>query len=431
MVRWQAVGSAASSVQIWLLDLAYADGGRETYQVPISFHTEPDESLGHALIGAVGAGVFAYDGMQDKSATGVWLRGIAGDATAEPVRFHLTAAPDQIPVGASSLVMSAEQSNTSAVFGDQAILKLFRRVDPGLNPDVEIHEALAAVGGQNVATLLGHVTATVTGPDGTKDEISLAMLQEFLSTATDGWDLAKTSVRDLMAEADLHADEAGGDFAGESFRLGAAIAQVHLQLAEAFGTSELSAADLAARSALLEARLDEAIRIVPELESRAAGVRACYAEFAVAGAIPVQRIHGDLHLGQTLRTSNRWVVLDFEGEPAKPLDERRLPDSTIRDVAGMMRSFDYASRHQIIDSGSSPQQEYRAGEWSTRNRGAFCDGYASTGAPDPRDQAALLRAYEADKAVYETVYEARNRPTWLPVPLASLDRLIAHREDSS
>jgi maltokinase len=244
-----------------------------------------------------------------------------------------------------------------------------------------------------------------------------------MTTASDGWQLATISVRDLMAEADLHAEEAGGDFAAEAHRLGVSTAEVHADLALAFGKAELTADDLDDRAAAMNARLDSALSEVPALSEVEPGLRQAYAELAAAAPIIAQRVHGDLHLGQVLRTVHRWIFLDFEGEPAKTISERRELDSPLRDVAGMLRSFDYAARHQLVDVGSTPQSEFRAAEWAERNRTAFCTGYAEGGGVDPTESSVLLRAFEADKAVYEAVYESRSRPNWLPIPLASLHRL--------
>ncbi|HEX8304737.1 MAG TPA: aminoglycoside phosphotransferase [Jatrophihabitans sp.] len=410
-------------VQIWLADVSYAEG-IEHYQVPLVMRAEAVEQLSHAFVGSVadadgGPPIELYDALHDKEVTGLWLRAMAEESTVDGVSFVRVADPGEIPVSEPSLALTSEQSNTSLVFGDAAIMKVFRRLEAGLNPDIEIHAALGKLGGRHVAKLMGYVSAELDS-----QTWSLAMLQEYMTTASDGWQLATSSVRDLMAEADLHAEEAGGDFAAEAHRLGISTAEVHADLATAFGATVLDKADLTDRAAAMNARLTAALVEVPELAEVADGLREAYTEFAeLPGKVPAQRVHGDLHLGQVLRTAHRWVILDFEGEPAKSISDRQAHDSPIRDVAGMLRSFDYAARHQLIDMGSTPQSEFRAAEWAERNRAAFCAGYAEGGGQDPKEAAVLLRAFEADKAVYESVYEARNRPNWLPIPLASLHRL--------
>jgi maltokinase len=416
---------------LWLARVRYDDGGAETYQLPLVRRPEPADQVSHVLVGETpdpdyGGRSWWYDALHDKEVTGAWLAGIAAGRRDGLLSFVPGPHQEELPLEATSLVNTGEQSNTSLVFDDAAILKVFRRVYPGRNPDIEVHRALSELdgGARHVARLLGHVEARWAGPDGGLREADLAMLQEFFRTATDGWELAKISVRDLYAEGDLHASEVGGDFAGEAFRLGQATAEVHADLARALPTGTLDTAGLAAMAGQMQLRLDTALDAVPELEKYAAGLRDAFRGLGVHEAgVPVQRVHGDYHLGQVLRTSHRWVVLDFEGEPAKPLTERTGLDSPVRDLAGMLRSFDYAARHLLHDHPHHPQLTYRADEWSQRNRDAFLDGYAESGGLDPRSDQVLLRAYEADKAVYEAVYEARNRPSWLPIPLASLARL--------
>jgi trehalose synthase-fused probable maltokinase len=216
----------------------------------------------------------------------------------------------------------------------------------------------------------------------------------------------------------------GGDFAADSERLGAATASVHADMAQVLPTEPAGEDWFRRLAEQMNARLDDAIGVVPQLTEHADGLRAVYA--AVAGSTePVvrQRVHGDLHLGQVLRTATGWILLDFEGEPARSLDSRRELDSPLRDVAGMLRSFDYAARHMLVEQPDDPQRAYRAQEWAERNRTAYCSGYSAASGLDPCGDSPLLRAFEADKAVYECVYEARNRPHWLMIPLNSLSRI--------
>jgi maltokinase len=404
--------------------VTYADGARETYLVPLSWRDHPAEELESAFVGAVandGRETYAYDAMRDRDATPPWLIHLVNASTIGPMHFHPTGVA-YIPEGLPGDIVAGEQSNTSLIFGQEAILKLFRRLEPGLNPDVEIHDALRKTDNKHIAPLLGYVE--IDDADPATPPATAAMLQAFVPNASDGWRLATASVRDLIAEGDLHADEVGGDFAAESERLGAASASVHVDMAKVLPTEPAGEDWYGTTADQMNERLTAAIDVVPQLAGHADRLRALYA--AVAGSRePVirQRVHGDLHLGQVLRTATGWIVLDFEGEPARPLAVRRELDSPLRDVAGMLRSFDYAARHMLVEQPDDSQRAYRAQEWATRNRAAYCAGYSAASGLDPCGESPLLRAFEADKAVYECVYEARNRPHWLMIPLHSLSRL--------
>jgi len=385
-----------------LLEVTDADGARETYQLLLGYRDGDLEGrLEPGLVGEV-KGSSVYDAVHDPDAVTGLLELLAQNRSLSRVAFRSTGALDTtLP----PRVMGAEQSNTSVVFGDAYILKLFRRVQQGTNPDLEVTRALADAGCEHVAAPLGWVEGDVSGTITT-----LAMLQAF--------------------EADLHADEVGGDFAAESERLGAATAEVHALLAQVLPSGTAGPDESQATARQLVERLDRAVEAVPELAPHVDAVRAVYAQVAErTDPVPVQRVHGDYHLGQVLRTQRGWVLLDFEGEPARPLAERTALMSPLRDVAGMLRSYDYAARHLLAErrevGAGVPQLAYRAAEWAARNRDAFCDGYATAGGSDPREEPLLLRAFELDKAVYEVVYEARNRPSWLPIPLGSIERLLS------
>jgi maltokinase len=420
-------------------------GGADVYQVLVGLRAELPDRLGHVRIGVLPSGLTAYDGLHDYELARVLLRGIAAQEVKGPLRFGrvsaepFAAGPHHKGALASedieSLVMTAEQSNTSLVYGEEAILKVFRRVAPGPNPDLEVSIALSRLGSAHVAAPLGWIetgegSAFLAGktPYGGGQTV-LAILSQYLRAANDGWSLAATSVRDLYAVQDegqvVAAAVAGGDFAGEATRLGAATAEVHAGLARAFGTEVLPPGAAGELAAAMRHRLEEAVTAVPALREHADLVASVYRALAeLPEPIRVQRIHGDYHLGQVMRTQGGWVVLDFEGEPAVPLATRRGRFSPLRDVAGMLRSFDYAARHQLVAHRDRVGLELQARDWVRRNTDAFCAGYEAVSGVDPRGHAVLLRALEFDKAVYEVCYEARNRPSWLPIPLDSLTAAV-------
>jgi maltokinase len=443
-------GDGDPRVVIDLVEVAYDDapGGTEVYQVPMALYTDPETRLDHAFIGwweepAYGW-VHAYDALHDREAMALWLRAF-DRAAAEAggnlnddsgLRFHRIG-EHELDLDTHSTLFSGEQSNSSVAFGEDALMKVFRKITPGINPDISVHDVLTRAESTHIASLYGWLDWVDSDPasdleggeeKGTGTTLQLAMLQEFLRTASDGWDLALASVRNLFAEADLHAHEAGGDFSGEASRLGEALREVHVVLSEHFPVDRLDAAATGELADAMDARLDEALQVVPELARHTDALRAAYDRLRGLDGVQVQQIHGDLHLGQTLRTSRGWKIVDFEGEPAKPLAERLLPDSPWRDVAGMLRSFDYAPHvveRQLAEDHpeGGEQRAYRTEEWAHRNRNHFLTAYAGGELSDA--EKILLDAYLADKAVYETVYETRNRPTWVAIPLEAVARIGA------
>ena len=396
-----------------VVTIEYADGERELYQVPLSSYDDPRDDLAHALVGDWD-GHWHYDAVHDRDATHPWLEAIAAGAGGEGVQA-VRVDGHEFDLDAHSTLFGGEQSNSSLAFGEDSMFKLFRRLTPGVNPDIEIHEALTRAQSTHVAALYGWIEA---------GDLQLGLLQQFLRTSTVGWELALASVRNLFVEEDLHPEDVGGDFASEAHRLGVAVAEVHQTMREQMPTATISGREIADR---MRTRLEEVSTQVPALAELRDRLQASYDHVATTD-VPVQRIHADLHLGQTLRTSLGWKLVDFEGEPARLLSERSLPDTPWRDVAGMLRSFDYAARVVQADVSAAPdlaaQLAHRADEWVGRNRGAFLDGYQEAyGDLTPADRA-LIRAFEADKAVYEVLYEARNRPSWIGIPLNALQRLL-------
>ncbi|MDQ6616175.1 MAG: phosphotransferase [Actinomycetota bacterium] len=369
---------------------------------------EPAEFLnGHepSVLGSVGDRYY-YDATVDPVLALAWLNVITdGSVTAEWVR----------PV-------NVEQSNTSLVFDNRLIAKMFRRLLDGPNPDVEVTEALARVGFSHVAQ-----PAAVWRKDGT----DLAFVQQFLAGGTEGWALALTSLRDLYSYRPDDPADAGGDFAHEACRLGHMTAEMHLAMAEAFGIDleQFPAAGWPAVVAEIEnglrAQLGEgfsgpAEQILDRLR-------------AVSDPGPAIRVHGDYHLGQVMRTDDGWFVLDFEGEPARDMSERLAFRSPFKDVTGMLRSFHYAAHFALLEQEEHVQEELGAlaDWWESHNRQAFLDGYFATPGiaallPDQREVGEVVSlAFELQKAVYELAYERAYRPDWIPIPSAAIGRMLA------
>ncbi len=385
-----------------------ADGAR--YQVLVGLRPahEPPEFLHgneNSVLGTVD-GTLAFDAVLDARLARSLLRRVAPGETAEHVR----------PIG-------VEQSHTSLIYDDRLLLKIFRRLHEGPNPEIEITDKLATTGFAHVARPL----ATWTFGDS-----HLAVVQPYLVGGAEGWALALTSLRDLYSADCDDPAECGGDFAGEAWRLGEVTAAMHLAMAEVFGSREGDRAAWASMAEAQLARLDEDDADRARAEEFVGRLR------AVQKPGSAIRVHGDYHLGQVMRTDTGWFVLDFEGEPARPLDERQLFSSPLQDVAGMMRSLQYAAAVALAERGEAEHDELLplASAWEGRNRRSFLEGYLRTDGvdallPDVDDRPTVLTAFELDKAIYEVLYERSYRPDWVDIPRAAIAALLEPDDESS
>ncbi|QIY73527.1 phosphotransferase [Streptomyces sp. RLB1-33] len=389
----------------------------DCYQLLIGVREALPPHLAPALIGHVEEGPLAghtvYEALHDPRPADVLLEALRTQARVGELRFERDRRQeirgDLIP-----RLITAEQSNSSLVFGDTFILKLLRRVVPGVNPDLELPLMLSREGCPRVPAPAAWMVA-----DLDEETYVLGVLQPYVQGAVDGWELA-------LSELAKGGDLGGEGFAEEARALGRATAEVHTALARALPTVTLGHVQMELLVDGMTERLAAAVQAVPALRPYAAGLRAAFEALADLAAErqtwTAQRIHGDLHLGQCLRApSGEWSLIDFEGEPSKPLAERRMPQPPLRDIAGMLRSFDYAA-HAVPGALCSGDG---VGDWADTCRAAYCAGYAEVAGRDPRADPVLLRAYETDKAIYEVLYEARHRPDWLPVPMAAIRRLAA------
>jgi trehalose synthase-fused probable maltokinase len=395
----------------WLLVLGvgYADGGEDRYLVPAvtdgSSLREPrdGDGLWRALVSRIAAG---------------------GVLPAERGRFGFEATPalaELLPGGADEVdslderALAVEQSNSSAVLGERLFLKVYRLLEPGTNPEVEVGAFLTAVGFPHAPTMAGAITYL----PAEGEPCAAGMLQAFLPARGDGW-------RWVLARLAAGPEGALEAVADEE-EIGGITAELHEALASrpdapGFPARIATLQELADWRASAEAQLAGAIEAVTgearnRLEELAPAIAERLAAIQDAGTARATRIHGDYHLGQLLRTERGFAVIDFEGEPARALAERRRPASPLRDVAGMLRSLDYAARTAQHDGAIGVEPD----AWLADARAAFLSAYGGL----PPGGEGLLAAFELEKACYEVRYEANNRPDWTWLPLAALERLVA------
>jgi maltokinase len=393
------VRSVEPALTLDLVGLTYDTGAHDIYQLFSAAETE----LARELVSAM--------------RSGLTLQGTEG-----VVGFH--AAADFAGLGQDigpARLVSSEQSNSSVVLGDALILKVFRRLEPGINPELEILRFLREHGFRNVPALAGWYEYS-----GGPLTATLGVLQEFVANAVDGWEVALEEIADAPER-----------FLDRLGRLGEVTAQMHNALGSdagdpAFCPEEPSVEALGLLTATVDEEIARVFLSLPEDDERLAPilgrgeeVREQLRFLTHAGSTGrVIRTHGDFHLGQTLVSGDDWVLLDFEGEPARTLVERRRKRSVLRDVAGMLRSFTYAAGTAELLRGA-----HVPGDWEERARWRFLESYLAAIDPTllPAGDAQierLLAVFELEKAVYELRYELDNRPEWVGIPVAGIERLM-------
>jgi trehalose synthase-fused probable maltokinase len=404
-----------------LVEARFPGGTHDVYQLLLGMRSD---GFGDAVVAELG-GITVYDAFADPHACdligGLLRDGAEIHGERARIEFHWLEGVEPPRPGASVRSIGAEQSNTSIVFDDALVLKAFRRVEAGDNPELEMLRFLSDKGFPNIAPLGGWYQY-----EGELMDATFGVVQRFIADASDGWDLA---LDELASDPER--------FVTRLRDLGAVIGQMHTVLASdgsdpAFAPEEPSDESLALLTATIDEEIERQFLELPDIEAvapiagRAAEVRdrlQLLSHVGVRGRLI--RHHGDLHLGQTmLSAADGWIVLDFEGEPARPLLERRRKRSPLRDVAGMLRSFAYAASASDLQRGRPAPEG-----WEERAREAFLAGYLEAVDPVllPPGEAptrTLLSIFELEKAVYELRYELNNRPDWVGIPVAGIARLL-------
>ena len=408
-----------------------AKGAGTVYQVPLTYRGAPLKGADHALVGTLEHSVlgrrWVYDACHDPVYAAEVLRlaqglvSAASSTVSDTPEPEVEASPSATWPGPITLtrsrVLTGEQSNTSIIGTGtlpdghevSVVCKVFRAVDHGDNPDVTLQSALTAAGCTRVPATIGVVSGAWERPDGARRSRGhLVLAQEFLTGAEDAF---RVTTRTAAA---------GTPFGDRARALGEATAEVHELLARSMPTEPARPERIDEVIASMEERLVAALAESPGLARHESAIRRVFGRVRDVPWPAFQRVDGDYHLGQVLDVPGRgWVLIDFEGEPLRPLAERNRSDQCLRDIAGMLRSFDYTGATVEL-----AQPGHSAAEWVADAQSAFLDGYAHRAGHDPRDDATLLTAFLLDKALYEVVYEARHRPTWLPIPTRAIDALV-------
>jgi maltokinase len=413
-------------VAIVIVEARFGSGRHEIYQAPIAVRPR-SSGWEEGVIGVSGSHI-VYDALCDEAAAAVLAGQFAGATTIERpqgcVRFHWDSAVGAPSAKPAMRTMGAEQSNSSIVLDERLALKVFRRIQPGINPELEMLRFLAAHGFTHIAALAGWY-----GYSGELMDATLGVVQRYVGGARDGWELA--------VEALVAADRS---FLGRLGELGSVTGNMHATLASAADDSAFAPEEPTVETlSLLIVRIDEQIERVfdelPELPEvaplagRGEEVRDHLRSLSHVGVRGLMiRVHGDYHLGQTVYGPDGWVILDFEGEPARPLLERRRKRSPLRDVAGMLRSFAYvASAAALLRGADVPE------DWEAEARERFLEGYMAAVDPAilPVGQSAvqkLLAIFELERALYELSYDLNNRPDWVGIPVDCITRLLIRAE---